>query len=107
MIATVLVGFTLIPARLQLPFTARIRWIGDMSYAIYLIHFAVIWFMLQAFSLPEEGVLLSALLWSASSIRPRSAMPTCPPASSNALSGDGRTAIGRRAEKPHELEPAL
>ena len=40
----------------QLPFTApAIRWIGDISYAIYLIHFAVIWFALHEISLPGGG----------------------------------------------------
>ena len=62
---TVLVGFTLIPARAQVPCSGSfIRWIGDISYAIYLIHFAVIWFLLNVFSLPGGGSVGAALVWS-------------------------------------------
>ena len=65
-LATVLVGFTLIPARAQLPCSGSfIRWIGDISYAIYLIHFAIIWFLLHVFSLPGGGSVGAALVWSA------------------------------------------
>ena len=53
-LGAVLVGFTLIPAAGPAAMLRRrsIRWIGDISYAIYLIHFAVIWVALQEFSLP-------------------------------------------------------
>jgi peptidoglycan/LPS O-acetylase OafA/YrhL len=65
-LAAVLVGFTLIPDRLQLPCSAApIRWIGDISYAIYLIHFAVIWVLLEEFSLSVDGSFLAALTWCA------------------------------------------
>ena len=106
--AALFVGITLIPTRLQQPFTARpIRWIGDVSYAIYLIHFAVIWFMLQEISLPQEGVLLSALLWSAI-VYPISIAWAY--LSARLIERPVRRwaqRYGRRAEKPRELEPAV
>ena len=65
-LGTVLVGFSLLPERAQLPCSASpIRWIGDISYAIYLIHFAVIWFVFKEFSLPGGGTVLAVLAWSA------------------------------------------
>jgi peptidoglycan/LPS O-acetylase OafA/YrhL len=65
-LGTVLVGFSLLPERAQLPCSAPvIRWIGDISYAIYLIHFAVIWFLVREFSLPGDGTVLAVLAWCA------------------------------------------
>jgi peptidoglycan/LPS O-acetylase OafA/YrhL len=65
-LGAVLVGYALLPERAQLPCAApAIRWIGDISYAIYLIHFAVIWFALQEFSLPGDGSVLAVLAWCA------------------------------------------
>ena len=65
-LGAVLVGFALLPERAQLPCSApAIRWIGDISYAIYLIHFAVIWFALHEFSLPGDGTVLTVLVWCA------------------------------------------
>jgi peptidoglycan/LPS O-acetylase OafA/YrhL len=65
-LGAVLVGFALLPTRVQLPCAApAIRWIGDISYAIYLIHFAVIWFALNEFSLPGDGGIGAVLIWSA------------------------------------------
>jgi peptidoglycan/LPS O-acetylase OafA/YrhL len=65
-LGAVLVGFALLPERAQFLCAApAIRWIGDISYAIYLIHFAVIWFALQEFSLPGGGGILSVLAWCA------------------------------------------
>jgi peptidoglycan/LPS O-acetylase OafA/YrhL len=65
-LGAVLVGFALFPERAQFPCAApAIRWIGDISYAIYLIHFAVIWFALQEFSLPGDGSVLAVLAWCA------------------------------------------
>jgi acetyltransferase len=59
-----LVGFSLLPERAQWPCAApAIRWIGDISYAIYLIHFAVIWFALHEFSLPSDGSAGAVLTW--------------------------------------------
>jgi peptidoglycan/LPS O-acetylase OafA/YrhL len=65
-LGAVLVGFSLLPAKAQWPCSApAIRWIGDISYAIYLIHFAVIWFALQEFSLPGGAGVLAVLAWCA------------------------------------------
>ena len=64
--AAVLIGITLAPEWAQRPFTApAMRWIGDISYAIYLIHFAVVWFALREFSLPQDGAVGGALAWCA------------------------------------------
>jgi acetyltransferase len=64
--AALMVSFALTPAWLQRPFTVRpSRWIGDISYAIYLIHFAVIWFALREFSLPNDGEPGAVLAWCA------------------------------------------
>ena len=41
------------------------RGLADISYSVYLIHFAVIWFALKEFSLPTTGSLWSAVAWSA------------------------------------------
>jgi peptidoglycan/LPS O-acetylase OafA/YrhL len=65
-LGAVLVGFALLPERAQLPTAApAVRWIGDISYAIYLIHFAVIWFVSREFSLPTDGTIAAVLAWSA------------------------------------------
>jgi len=65
-LGAVLVGFSLLPERVQFPCaTPAIRWIGDISYAIYLIHFAVIWFALREFSLPGDGSVGAVLAWCA------------------------------------------
>lgn len=65
-LGAVLVGFALLPEKAQWPCAVpAIRWIGDISYAIYLIHFAVIWFALREFSLPGDGSVLAVLAWSA------------------------------------------
>jgi peptidoglycan/LPS O-acetylase OafA/YrhL len=66
MLGAVLVGFTLLPERAQLPCSAPVvRWVGDISYAIYLIHFAIIWFALHEFSLPNDGTITAVLVWCA------------------------------------------
>lgn len=65
-LGAVLVGFVLLPERAQWPAAApAIRWIGDISYAIYLIHLAVIWFALREFSLPNDGSVPAVLAWCA------------------------------------------
>ena len=65
-LAAVLVGFSLLPKRVQFPCAAPlIRWIGDISYAIYLIHFAIIWFALKELSPPGGGTLGSVIIWCA------------------------------------------
>jgi peptidoglycan/LPS O-acetylase OafA/YrhL len=65
-LGAVMVGFTLIPQKSQWPCAApAIRWIGDISYAIYLIHFAVIFFAIHEFSLPGDGSVPAVLAWCA------------------------------------------
>jgi peptidoglycan/LPS O-acetylase OafA/YrhL len=65
-LAVVLVGIALTPRWLQVPFAnAPMRWTGDISYAIYLIHFAVIWFALEQLSLSQDGSVAAALAWCA------------------------------------------
>jgi peptidoglycan/LPS O-acetylase OafA/YrhL len=64
--AALMISIVLAPAWLQRPFAASpSRWLGDISYTIYLIHFAVIWFALREFSLPNDGDLGAVLVWSA------------------------------------------
>ena len=64
--AALMLSIVLAPAWLQRPFAASpSRWLGDISYTIYLIHFAVIWFALREFSLPNDGDLGAVLAWSA------------------------------------------
>lgn len=61
-----LVCFALMPGRLQRPCSApAIRWLGDVSYGIFLIHFAVIWLLREAFSLPTDGGVGTTLAWCA------------------------------------------
>jgi acetyltransferase len=61
-----MLAITLAADRLQRPATAPpMRWVGDVSYGIYLIHFAVIWVVLNEFSLPGGGGVASVLAWSA------------------------------------------
>jgi peptidoglycan/LPS O-acetylase OafA/YrhL len=64
--AFLMISVALAPTWLHRPFTARpSRWVGDISYAIYLIHFAVIWFALREFSLPNDGEPGAVLTWCA------------------------------------------
>jgi peptidoglycan/LPS O-acetylase OafA/YrhL len=63
-LGALLVGFALLPEKAQFPCAVpAIRWIGDISYAIYLIHLAVIWFALREFSLPGDGSIGAVLAW--------------------------------------------
>jgi peptidoglycan/LPS O-acetylase OafA/YrhL len=65
-LAVVLVGIALTPKRLQLPFAnAPMRWTGDISYAIYLVHFAVIWVALEELSLSQDGSVGALAAWCA------------------------------------------
>ena len=91
-----MVGFSLSPTRVQL--TVRqpvVRWLGDISYAIYLIHFAVIWFALQRALAAADGQLGAvARLVRDRLSRSRSSTRTCRRASSSGRSGAGRIASG-------------
>jgi peptidoglycan/LPS O-acetylase OafA/YrhL len=59
-----MVAVTLAPARLQWPFTApAVRWVGDVGYAVYLIHFVVIWFYSRELSLGTDGSVGTVLAW--------------------------------------------
>jgi peptidoglycan/LPS O-acetylase OafA/YrhL len=55
-LAVLFLAVAFAPARLQRPVTnAPIRWLADISYGIYLIHFAVIWVLLRHLSLSQDG----------------------------------------------------
>jgi peptidoglycan/LPS O-acetylase OafA/YrhL len=61
-----MVAVTLTAERVQRPATSpTMRWVGDVSYGIYLIHFAVIWVVLHEFSMPGGGGIGGVLAWSA------------------------------------------
>jgi peptidoglycan/LPS O-acetylase OafA/YrhL len=65
-LTAILVCFALMPARLQLPCSVPpIRWLGDVSYGIFLIHFAVIWLLLEGSSLAADGRFETTLVWCA------------------------------------------
>jgi peptidoglycan/LPS O-acetylase OafA/YrhL len=58
------VALSVAPRALQRPFSnGPIRWLGDISYGIYLIHFAVLWFVLEEFSLSVDGSVGAAAAW--------------------------------------------
>ena len=51
-----MVAFSLVSRRIQRPLTNDpIRGLADISYSVYLIHFAVIWFGVSQLSLPLSG----------------------------------------------------
>lgn len=61
--AATMIAFALAPERIQRPLTNRpVRWLADISYGVYLVHFAVLWLIIAKFSLPV-GSIPSALLW--------------------------------------------
>lgn len=65
-LAVVLVGLAASPASVRRPFENRVlRWTGDISYAIYLIHFAVIWLALRELELPNDGSPPALFAWCA------------------------------------------
>ncbi len=65
-LATAMVAFSLAPRRLQRPLANEpMRGLADISYSVYLIHFAVIWFALHELSLAQTGSLGATLGWSA------------------------------------------
>jgi peptidoglycan/LPS O-acetylase OafA/YrhL len=66
LIGVVLIALAGSPASARRPFEHRLlRWTGDISYAIYLIHFAVIWLALRELDLPNDGSLTTLLVWCA------------------------------------------
>jgi len=65
-LATAMISFSLAPSRIQRPLANKpVRGLADISYTVYLIHFAVIWVALREFSLPQTGSLWSVIAWSA------------------------------------------
>ncbi len=65
-LATTMVALALAPAWMQWPVAnGGIRRIADVSYGVYLIHFAVIFFVLHEFSLPHDRSLWAVIVWSA------------------------------------------
>ena len=62
-IGATMLAFSFAPSRLQSPVgRGPVRWLADISYSVYLIHFAVIWVCITQFSLPT-GSLLAAVPW--------------------------------------------
>jgi acetyltransferase len=65
-LATALVALSLAPRWAQRPFTnAPIRWVADITYGVFLIHVAVIWYASRELSLPTDGSLGAIAAWSA------------------------------------------
>jgi peptidoglycan/LPS O-acetylase OafA/YrhL len=65
-LGVLMIAITLMAERPQRPMTAPpIRWVGDVSYGIYLIHFAVIWVLLNEHWLSSDGSLPAVLAWCA------------------------------------------
>ena len=63
-LAGLFLALVLLPPRWQRPIAnGPLRWTADISYGIYLIHFAVIWFALREFSLSHDGSLLTVVEW--------------------------------------------
>lgn len=63
--AAAMIAFALAPEWVQRPLTNRpVRAVADISYGVYLIHFAVIWVLLSELSLPT-GSAGAALVWAA------------------------------------------
>jgi len=64
-LAATMVALSLAPAWMQRPVAnGAIRRIADISYGVYLIHFAVIFFALREFSLPHDRSLWAVVAWS-------------------------------------------
>lgn len=62
---TAMVAFSLTSKAVQRPLANEpMRGLADISYSVYLIHFAVIWLALSQLSLPVGGSLWSAIAWS-------------------------------------------
>jgi glycosyltransferase involved in cell wall biosynthesis len=64
-LAAAMIAFALTADRIQRPLTnAPVRALADISYGVYLIHFAVIWFAVNELSLPT-GSAGAAAVWAA------------------------------------------
>lgn len=60
-----MIAYALAPDRLQRPLTnPPVRAVADISYGVYLIHFAVIWVLISELSLPT-GSAGAAVVWAA------------------------------------------
>ena len=99
-----MVAFSLAPTRVQRPLANEpMRGLADISYSVYLIHFAVIWFALSQLSLPQDGSLWSAVAWSALVFpASRSSTRFCRRTCWSGRSGAGRSdsAAGRGPPRP-------
>jgi peptidoglycan/LPS O-acetylase OafA/YrhL len=63
-LAGLFLALVLLPPRWQRPIAnGPLRWTADISYGIYLIHFAVIWFAIRELSLSHDGSLLTVVEW--------------------------------------------
>jgi peptidoglycan/LPS O-acetylase OafA/YrhL len=64
--AALFVALALAPSAQQAPFANRpIRRLADISYGIYLIHFAVIWLAVEFLTLSRDGSIGALLVWAA------------------------------------------
>ncbi len=64
--SALLLALSLAPRWLQAPVANRVvTWLADISYGVYLIHFAVIFLVLHDFGLSNDGSVLTVLEWSA------------------------------------------
>ncbi len=65
-VATFMLATALAPARRQLPFSAALsRRLGDISYGVYLSHFAIAAYVAELLSPVNDGSLGAFALWSA------------------------------------------
>ena len=63
-LAAAMLAFSLAPLRVQRPLANdQMRGLADISYSVYLIHFAVIWYALHELSLSQTGSVGAALAW--------------------------------------------
>lgn len=63
-LASLFLAVAFLPEGLQRPVTnAPIRWLADISYGVYLIHFAVIWILRQHTSFTHDGSAGIVIAW--------------------------------------------
>jgi peptidoglycan/LPS O-acetylase OafA/YrhL len=61
-----MLAIALVPGIVRRTLASRVmRWLGDASYGIYLIHFAIIWVALRVVPLPRPGPIGGVLIWTA------------------------------------------